>query len=272
MSKISNVSYIEQNTMNNVLNKLMQISFPYIFIVSVIGIGGNFLTIILLSKRPLSKNFNNCTLIALGKYIDIKSSWLIYFSLALTDLLFNFTLVSRCINDLIQSNRGQLCRLLAFLSHLAELLSACFTAHFTAQRFMAVRFPLSVLIEKKIHLVHYLIVSLFIIFGIIYCLALVEYNGYDDCHEELQLKWFISDALSSFLIPFAIITILNILIIMHLKKGFQNNQQFRFPRRRQSSSQNLSLNLRTKSSYELTLSSSFQAKPYENAPLSISRV
>jgi hypothetical protein len=137
---------------------------------------------------------------------------------------------------------------------------------------MAVRFPLSVLIEKKIHLVHYLIVSLFIIFGIIYCLALVEYNGYDDCHEELQLKWFISDALSSFLIPFAIITILNILIIMHLKKGFQNNQQFRFPRRRQSSSQNLSLNLRTKSSYELTLSSSFQAKPYENAPLSISRV
>jgi hypothetical protein len=45
----------------------MRISIPYIIIVSLIGIAGNVLTLIMLSKRSLTKNFNNCTLIALGK-------------------------------------------------------------------------------------------------------------------------------------------------------------------------------------------------------------
>ncbi|CAF1071817.1 unnamed protein product [Rotaria sordida] len=254
-----NDSYVEQNAMRNVLNKLMQISFPYIIIVSVIGIGGNFLTIIMLSTRSLSKNFNNCTLIAL----------------ALTDLLLNFTLVSRCINDLTQSNNEQLCRLLSFVSHLAELLSACFTAQFTAQRLIAVRFPLSVFAEKKIHLIHYLVVTLFIILGITYCLALVKTNEYDNCHEELDLNWFISDALLSFLIPFTIIIILNILIIFYLKKRFQNNPQYRFKKRKQQQQQSevISLNFRKRSSspYEVTFNTNFQPNIYNNINISNSQ-
>ncbi len=188
------------------------------------------------------------------------------FSLALTDLLFNFTLVSRSINDLTKSNSDKLCRLLSFLSHLAELLSACFTAHFTAQRFIAVRFPLSVLIEKKIHLAHYLIVSLFIIIDIIYSLALVKYNAYDSCQEELELGWFISDALLSFLIPFTIIIILNILIIFHLKKSFLNNQQYFFTTYRQHPSESSPLNFRNRNSSSniLPLCTYFQPKSYEN--------
>jgi hypothetical protein len=67
MIKVTNDSYIELTTMRHVLQTLIQISIPYIFIVSIIGICGNFLTIIMLSKRSLSKNFNNCTLIVLGK-------------------------------------------------------------------------------------------------------------------------------------------------------------------------------------------------------------
>ncbi len=67
MNNISNDNYVQENTRRNVLNILTQISFPYIFIVSIIGICGNFLTILMLSKRPVSKHFNNCTLIALGK-------------------------------------------------------------------------------------------------------------------------------------------------------------------------------------------------------------
>ncbi|CAF3004253.1 unnamed protein product [Rotaria sp. Silwood2] len=210
-----NDTSVEQNTMRNVLNKLMQISFPYIIIVSVVGICGNFLTIIMLSTKSVSKNFNNCTLIAL----------------ALTDLLFNFTLVSRCINDLTQSNHAQLCRLLSFLSHLAELLSACFTVHFTIQRFIAVKFPLSVFIERKNHFLHYFILTLFISFGISYCSLLVTKTHYDNCQEELHLNWFLSDALSSFVIPFTIIAILNLLIIFHLRKTCQNNQQFSYIKR-----------------------------------------
>ncbi|CAF3589152.1 unnamed protein product [Adineta steineri] len=253
---MSNDSHTEENTMRNVLGILMHISFPYIVIVSTIGICGNFLTIIMLSKKTISKNFNNCTLIAL----------------ALTDLLFNFMLVCRCINDITKSNSEQLCRLLSFLSHLAELLSACFTAQFTAQRFIAVRFPLSVFIEKKIHLIHYLVVSLFIICGLIYCVSLVQNNAYDGCHEELDLTWFLSDALLSFLIPFTIIAILNVLIINHLKKGFQNNQQFRFTRRKeQSEISPISFRKKPSSPYEFSLNRRFRSKIYENMALSTSK-
>ncbi|UJR38083.1 hypothetical protein I4U23_030764 [Adineta vaga] len=252
-----NKTSVEQSTMRHVLNILLQLSFPYIVIVSAIGICGNFLTIILLSKRSISKNFNNCTLI----------------SLALTDLLFNFMLVSRCVTDLTQSHSEQLCRLLSFLSQLAELLSACFTAQFTAQRFIAVRFPLSVFIEKKIHLIHYLVVSLSIIIGIIYCIYLVKNTEYEDCHEELLLAWFLSDTLLSFLIPFTIITVLNILIISHLKKGFQNNQQIRF-RKRNDQLEIIPLNLQAKNStatYEFKLKRHFRPRIYENLIASTSK-
>lgn len=161
--------------------------------------------------------------------------------------MFNVTLVSRCIHDIIELNSEQLCRLLSFLSHLAELLSACLTAHFTAQRFVAVRFPLSVLIEQKVHLLHYVIVLICIIFSTIYCLALVDSNSYDNCHEELELKWFISDAFLSFFIPFTIITILNTLIIYHFKRSIQNNQQYRFTNSRLQSMEMIPLNFRSKS-------------------------
>lgn len=193
--------------------------------------------------------------------------------LALTDLLFNCTLMSRCIQDISQSNSEQLCRLLSFLSHLAELLSACFTAQFTAQRFIAVRFPLSVFVEKKVHLIHYLIVTLFIIFGVTYCLLLVKNNDYDGRHEELALSWFISDALLSFLIPFTIITILNILIIFNLKKRYLNNQQYRFTNRRQIS-EFLPLNdtKKNSSTHEIPLDGNFPSNIYDNITISNSRV
>ena len=150
---------------------------------------------------------------------------------ASTDLLFNLSLVSRCIIDLTLSMSIYFCQLLAFVSHLAELLSACFTVHFTVQRFTAVRFPLSVFIEKNIHLLHYCIVSLFVITGVTYCYMLVKLNGYDDCQEDLGLGWFLSDALSSFVIPFIIIATLNFLIIFHLRKTCRDKEQLSFTKR-----------------------------------------
>jgi hypothetical protein len=151
--------------------------------------------------------------------------------LALADLVFNFALVSRCISDLRASKSDDFCRILSFVSHLAELLSACFTAHFTIQRFIAVRFPLSVFVEKNIHLLHYVIVSLFIVSGISYCFVLTKKGFYENCEEELDLNWFISDALLSFVIPFTIIAILNLLIIFHLRKTSRNHQGLSFSKR-----------------------------------------
>ena len=174
--------------------------------------------------------------------------------------MFNLTLVCRCVNDHIPSNGDTLCHLLSFLSHLAELLSAFFTAQFTAQRFIAVRFPLSVFIEKKIHLVHYVIVALIIVLGCGYCSALVHSINYDHCHEEVGLSWFISDAFLSFLLPFTMITVLNLLIIFHLKKGFQNNQPFRFRPRQESESVPLNTRVTNSSSQEMTSNAQCRAK------------
>lgn len=158
----------------------------------------------------------------------------VLFLIASADLLFNLSLVSRCIIDLISSMSIQFCQTLAFTSHLAELLSACFTVHFTVQRFVAVRFPLSVFIEKKIHLLHYCIVALFILTGGLYCLTLVRSNSYEDCREDLTLNWFLSDAFSSFVIPFLIIAILNLLIICHLRKKSRKNEEISSPKRSES--------------------------------------
>ena len=188
--------------------------------------------------------------------------------------MFNFALISRCISDLTHSNSERLCRTLSVLSHLAELLSACFTAHFTAQRFIAVRFPLSVFVEKKFHLIHYLIVAFLTLFGVIYCLALVGYNEYDVCHEELDLKWFLSDALLSFLLPFTIIIVLNILIISQLSKSFQHNQQFRFIRRQRNSPETFpcSSQKRLASSFDPSFNPSFPSKIYGTSSQATPRV
>ena len=169
-------------------------------------------------------------------------------------------LISRCITDLKESRSIQFCRVLSFLSHLAELLSACFTAHFTVQRFIAVRFPLSVFVEKKNHLLHYFIVILFILSGIAYCTVLVIKAKYDKCHEELELIWFISDALLSFVIPFTIIAILNLLIVCHLRTTSRNHQRLLF--KKASTKEMLPLTTRKKGS--ISYDSNSTAKLSEN--------
>ena len=156
-----------------------------------------------------------------------------FFCTASADLLFNLSLVSRCVIDLTSSMSIEFCQLLAFTSHLAELLSACFTVHFTVQRFIAVRFPLSVFMEKKIHLLHYCLIILFLLSSGMYCFTLVKSNSYEDCREDLSLNWFLSDAISSFVIPFLIIAILNLLIICHLRATSRKNEEISPIHRRQ---------------------------------------
>ncbi|CAF1011145.1 unnamed protein product [Adineta steineri] len=228
---MSNNSYETYSGLVYIQNILSKIFTPYIIIVTLIGITGNALTIIMLSKRSLTKNFNNCTLIAL----------------AVTDLLFNLSLLSHCLFTLSGYSSNDFCVLLAFVSHLAELLSASFTAHFTIQRFFAVKFPLSVFMEKNIHILHYIIVSLVILFGISFCFALIKANSYESCEEELQLKWFISDAILSFVTPFTIIATLNLLIIFHLRKTSRKNQRLSFSNK-QTKKEFLRLNSKPKSS------------------------
>ncbi|CAF0738305.1 unnamed protein product [Didymodactylos carnosus] len=158
-----NSTYHGQNNLEHIQKILLHASIPYILIVSAVGIIGNIFTVILLSRRPLSKNLNNCTLIAL-----------------------------------------------------AELLSACFTVHFTVQRFIAVKLPLKAAL-KSARLANYVIVFTCTILSLVYCISLVYNNQYYQCQEELTLKWFISDAILSFVLPFFLIICFNLLIVYQIR-------------------------------------------------------
>jgi hypothetical protein len=108
------------------------------------------------------------------------------------------------------------CIIISFLSHLAELLSACFTVLFTIQRYAAVRYPFQAAFQNQ----SLPIISLLLIFvsSVIFCSLLSYANECVGGHEELELIWFIADALSSFIIPFSLILIFNILIVSLIRK------------------------------------------------------
>lgn len=109
------------------------------------------------------------------------------------------------------SRSYRICLIISFLSHLAELLSALFIVLFTIQRYSAVRHPLQAAVQRSSSPIIPLISIFF--FSLIFCFALSHWNVYVDCHEELKLSWFIADAFLSFVIPFSLILIFNILII-----------------------------------------------------------
>ena len=115
------------------------------------------------------------------------------------------------IHDLFGSPLVHLCSAISFLSHLAEFLSASLTVLFTIQRYTAVRYPLQAAVQRHSSP----LTSLFVILlsSLLFCLALSYSNVHIECHEELQLRWFIADALLSFIIPFTLILIFNVLII-----------------------------------------------------------
>jgi hypothetical protein len=136
--------------------------------------------------------------------------------LALSDLLLNIALLSRVIHDVIGDKTAYVCLMISFLSHLAEILSACFTVLFTIQRFTAVRYPLQAAVHRRSSP----IISLALIFisSVIFCVILTHSNDYIECQEELTLGWFIADGMFSFFIPFFLILIFNIFIINFIRK------------------------------------------------------
>jgi len=84
---------------------------------------------------------------------------------------------------------------------------------------------------------------IFLIFisSILFCFALVFKNTHVGCHPELQLRWFIADALVSFIIPFTLIVIFNIRTVILIRKQaelFVDNQSFRLTRRKMQQSRN----------------------------------
>lgn len=196
---------------------LVKITLPYLFFIALLGLITNSLTVVLLSKNSATKNLKNkWTLIALGMYDDEKEEETPFRVLALSDLLFNTALLARGVHDVVKANSDRFCLIISFLSHLAELLSACYTVAFTVQRYYAIHYPF----EAAVHRRSSPILSLLLIFVLssVFCLLLSRHNRYEDCHEELYLGWFVADATLSFGLPCVMILIFNTLIINYIRQ------------------------------------------------------
>ncbi|CAF0973115.1 unnamed protein product [Adineta steineri] len=189
------------NQFRDIHNILVKFTNPYIFIIGFIGLITNTSTIVLLSKNFVTKS--------------LKHKWALI-ALALSDIIYNIALLIRVFHGFFGGNHIYFVITISFLSHLAEVLSACFTVLFTIQRYTAVRYPIQAATHKRLSpIVSCLLILAFSI--VFYCL-LIRYNDYSEGTEELHLFWFITDALFSFVIPFSLILMFNILIINLIRK------------------------------------------------------
>ena len=138
--------------------------------------------------------------------------------LALSDLLFNMALLIRGMYDLTQAKFSHACFVAGFMSDLAELLSALYTVSFTLQRFIAVRYPLREVTECRSSPIIRLV--LIFLLSTLFCFIVSRHHNEDVCYGsgDLGLGWFIADAVSSFVIPFSLIIVLNVLIISFIRK------------------------------------------------------
>lgn len=141
----------------------------------------------------------------------------LYFHLALSDLLFNVSLLVRIFHDMFFKQSLQLCRAISFLSNLAEILSAMYTVSFTIQRFIAVHNPLQAASQRQSS--PFISLGIIFIFSSIFSMMLVNQAEMVKCREDLIVNWFIADALISFVIPFSLIIIFNILIVNMIRKN-----------------------------------------------------
>ncbi|UJR23833.1 hypothetical protein I4U23_026809 [Adineta vaga] len=175
---------------------LTKITNPYIFIIGCIGLITNTLTIALLLRSFMTKN--------------LRHKWTLI-ALAHSDLVHNVALLIRVLHDITKGKIPHLCLTISFLSQLAELLSAWFTVLFTVQRYAAVRYPIQIAVEKR----STPIILLFFILtlSVVFCSILTYHGNHNNCHEEITTRWYIADALSSFIIPFSLILIFNLLIV-----------------------------------------------------------
>lgn len=136
---------------------------------------------------------------------------------ALSDLLFNVALTARGIDDLTGDVSAHVCTLIAFFSHLAELLSAYFTVSFTIQRYCAVRFPFETVVRRRSSPI--ITLSFIVCLNSGFCFLFhFRKRPPNPCRPTPELDWFVADALISFVIPFSLILIFNILIVHYIRK------------------------------------------------------
>ena len=209
--KFAGVSFLVM--MNNMFLPA-QVQLIYYLLIACTGLIGNITTIIVFSQRRLR---------------SLRSSFFLT-CLAVTDLVFILILIIVLLDELyFPIMTKPVCMLTIYLSHVASFLSSNFTLAYTSHRLIAVLFPIKATTFLKQRTNRILALTLFLFACSFYSLSFpvttTRFRSNSttivDCEEDrnkpLLFPFLVLDTLFTFIIPFSLITLMNLAIVYKLK-------------------------------------------------------
>ena len=199
-----------------------KLQLAYYIAIALMGLIGNTTTIIVFSQRRLR---------------SLRSSFFLT-CLAVTDLVFILILVVALLDELhIPVMTTPVCMLTIYLSHIASFLSSNFTLAYTSHRLIAVLFPIKATTFLKQRTNRVLALTLFLFACSFYSLSFpvtttkfrsnttnVVYCE-EDRNKPLLFPFLILDTLFTFIIPFSLITMMNLAIVHKLQTNLTYKQK-----------------------------------------------
>ena len=200
-----------------------KLQLAYYITIALTGLIGNTTTIIVFSQRRLR---------------SLRSSFFLT-CLAVTDLVFILILVVALLDELhVPIMTAPVCMLTIYLSHIASFLSSNFTLAYTSHRLIAVLFPIKATSFLKQRTNRILALTLFLFACSFYSLSFPvtttklrsNTTNVVYCEEArektLLFPFLVLDTLFTFIIPFSMITFMNLAIVhkLHTTLTYKSKQ------------------------------------------------
>ena len=203
---------------SRIINISMELSsklqLTYYIAIALTGLIGNTTTIIVFSQRRLR---------------SLRSSFFLT-CLAVTDLVFILILFVALLDELHAPVMTiPVCMLTIYISHIASFLSSNFTLAYTTHRLIAVLFPIKATTFLKQRTNRILALTLLVLacsfYSISFSVTTTKFRSNstnivyceEDRNNSLILPFLILDTLFTFIIPFSLITFMNLVIVYKLQ-------------------------------------------------------
>jgi len=199
-----------------------KLQLTYYIAIALTGLIGNTTTIIVFSQRRLR---------------SLRSSFFLT-CLAVTDLVFILILVVALLDELhAPVMTTPVCMLTIYLSHIASFLSSNFTLAYTTHRLIAVLFPIKATTFLKQRTNRILALTLFLFACVFYSISFpvtttkfrsnstnIVYCE-EDRNKPLLFPFLVFDTLFTFILPFSLITFMNLAIVHKLQTNLTYRQK-----------------------------------------------
>ena len=199
-----------------------KLQLAYYLTIALTGLIGNTTTIIVFSQRRLR---------------SLRSSFFLT-CLAVTDLVFILILVIALLDEIhAPVMTAPVCMLTIYLSHIASFLSSNFTLAYTTHRLIAVLFPIkaTTFLKQRTNRILALVLIIFactfysISFSVTTTKARSNTTNIVYCEEDskksILFPFLILDTLFTFIIPFSLITFMNLAIVYKLQAKLTYTQK-----------------------------------------------